>query len=108
MRTALVYPQIKTITTGCFPPISLISIATVLKRNGLEVKIFDPDAYPKGLSYLAEDVFRYSPGVIGIAVLTDWELLANMEYLCKFFKERIPSARIVLGGSCDYHAPPDV
>ena len=99
IKTALVYPQSKTQETGCFPPISLISLATVLKRNGWEVKIFDPDAYAGDLHDMAEDVLRYDPGVIGISVLTDWNLLNNVEYLCKFFKEKVPSARIVLGGA---------
>lgn len=99
MKIALVYPKSKTLETGCFPPISLISIATVLKKNGLEVKIFDPDAYAGDLCDVAEDVLRYDPGVIGISVLSDMDLLNNVEYLCKFFKEKIPLARIVLGGA---------
>lgn len=98
MRIALAYPASKRLFQGCYPPLSLLYLATSLLKNDFETAVFDPDGYRKGVQELARDLVKYNPDLIGISVLTDTSYFRNIRFLCKYFRDKMPNARILLGG----------
>ena len=99
MRIALLYPEIKRNYHGCFSPLSLLYLATPLRQEGFEVRIFDPDAYRGGVREMSRAVIDYRPDVIGISVLTEHSIFSNTQYLCNILRKKFPSAKIILGGA---------
>lgn len=80
----------------CYPPLSLLYLATPLKDRGFNVRILDANAL--GLSYLdiLVDIKKFSPHLVGIPLFSD--IITHVHLLTKKIKTNFPELKIVLGG----------
>ncbi|MBL7070854.1 MAG: cobalamin-dependent protein [Candidatus Omnitrophica bacterium] len=77
------------------PSIGIAYIAAVLRKNGYDVKITDAYVDENGIEEIMDAVKEYSPGVIGISVLT---ASADVVYeISKTIRARFPYIKIVMG-----------
>jgi len=83
MKTALVYPRLRHQCFSFLPPLGLISLATVAKRAGFQVRLFD-SSFDRGFSKLENELRRYEPDVVGFSVTSD--LYPNARRLVAFAK----------------------
>jgi len=103
MKVALVYPEKKTILSGCNPPYSLMSLGTMLAQSGIDVKLFDIDAYAKEEFFLRE-LKSYGPDITGLPVyFSSFNLI---DRFLKQLKGNDLGGTIVLGGP-EVSADPD-
>jgi len=79
-----------------FPPLGLLSIASVLEKIGVNVSIVDADAMRLGIDEAADRVAALKPDYVGVTGMT-----ATMDLVGNFFsriKKRLPETIIILGG----------
>ena len=98
MRVALVYPDSKLTSAGCMSPLGLLYMATSVRDNHHEVAVFDVDGFQPGLPELVNAVADYRPDVVGIPVFTQRYTLQAVRTAAREIRNRLPAARIVLGG----------
>ena len=75
------------------PSLGLLYIASVLEKNGLEVRIFDQGQKPD----ITDDILAFDPGVIGITSVT---CSINKAFkIAKDVKRTSPNIKVVIGGA---------
>ena len=80
--------------TGALPPLGIMSIGTVLKEAGHNVKILDGFIQP--YNEIITEIERFSPVVIGISASTPmWK---KVRLLSGALKEKWPNVKIIVGG----------
>jgi len=94
MRIALVFPRLRKQVHGMWPSLGLLSLATVLRDAGEEVKIFDA-SFDSSLDRVKAGLKKYRPGLIGIYTLTDF--FRSAEELSEFGRQL--GAKTVLGAA---------
>ena len=80
------------------PPLGIGYIAAVLEENDIEVKIIDGAALEMSWEEYEEEVYKYSPDIIGITAVTP--AISQALKAAKIAKESCPDSHVVLGG---YH-----
>ncbi|MCP4651953.1 MAG: radical SAM protein [Candidatus Omnitrophica bacterium] len=55
---------------GAYPPLGLLSIATVIKKTPHSVKIIDCQLNKMGYSELKQKIIEYNPDIVGITLIT--------------------------------------
>ena len=93
LRVALVYPRLQHQMRSFLAPLGLISLATVARRAGFDVRLFDP-SLDRDLGRVQDQLRRFAPRVIGLSVSSD--LYPTARQLCAFAREL--GAVSVLGG----------
>lgn len=96
MKVALVYPHLKGNWLGCYPPLSLLYLATSLKMAGQEIKIFDRDWGPFTVQQLAFQVIQFKPDLIGLPSLST--TLPELFLLFSILRKQCTKATFVIGG----------
>lgn len=91
-RRIYAYAQKKEITP-IFPPLGLAYIAAVMKKNNIEVRILESNAWDLSHEQIADCVKNYSPDLIGITSTTS--LIEEAHEIAKLFQKDI---KIVIGG----------
>ncbi len=80
--------------TGALPPLGILSIGTVLKKAGHNVKILD--GFIQSHDEIMEKIEKFSPAIIGISASTPmWK---KVKSLSGILKERWPKVKIIVGG----------
>jgi radical SAM superfamily enzyme YgiQ (UPF0313 family) len=91
-------PKLETLTgASTIPPLGLIYVAGVLKKNNIEVKITDVEAEEISYDKLISRVLNFRPDIIGISATTSAYPFALKTL--KEIKEKNKKTPIVLGGS---------
>lgn len=113
IRVALIYPEVKTRLSGCNPPYALISLGTMLRQYGIDVRIFDADDFSGRMGVLLKALAAYRPSLIGLPVYAS--SFNTVDCLLRSIRAWGISGEIVLGGpevtaDCDtvFEAFPDV
>ncbi|MBR9678272.1 MAG: radical SAM protein [Nanoarchaeota archaeon] len=75
-----------------FPPLELLGLATLAKRDGCETKLIDCVSEKKGLDELVSEIKRFSPEII-LFLLSFNDEEKDLEKV-KFIKEKIPEVQI--------------
>jgi anaerobic magnesium-protoporphyrin IX monomethyl ester cyclase len=97
MRTALVYPHTKRSTHQCTPPLALLYLATNLRREGVEVQVFDVDGY-RDRTELLDEVARFRPELVGMPSFSEISLQRGLQAALVGLCEKLPKATVVIGG----------
>jgi radical SAM superfamily enzyme YgiQ (UPF0313 family) len=79
-----------------YPPYGLMQISSLLKNNGIEVQLIDPEIEGYDANSLANKIKQYQPDIIGISCMTS-NLLVAYE-IAKLIKFVNPDIFIILGG----------
>ena len=82
--------------TVAYPPIGLAYLASVLRENGVNVKIIDAKSLNMSHKEVAESVQEEMPDIVGVTVFT--LNLRSALNLCREIKTLCPSTNIALGG----------
>lgn len=77
------------------PPVGLMYLATYMMHKGLDVEILDAYFHKYSVERTAEEILKKSPDLVGISCLTSNG--ANVFYLSKLLKLKMPDIKIVLG-----------
>lgn len=94
---SLVYPFQKRTAKGCNPPLSLLMLATNLKRNGIPVSVIDYDGEkPDGMEDFAQRILKKNPAIIGMPLFS-WKMKRVYE-ISKLIREMKRDVKILLGG----------
>lgn len=96
MRVSLVYPYARTSYSGCYPPLSLMILASSLEQTGHQVSILDQDYENRSGRSLLHQLVAFEPELIGIPVFSSVSRRAR-EFLVEV-KRCSPRSRILLGG----------
>jgi len=80
----------------CYPPINLMYLSASLRAQGHEPRIIDANAHNMPDEEIAEALARESPGLVGMPLFST--ISAHVYHLCTLIDERLPDAKIVLGG----------
>lgn len=91
MKVALIHARV---SNNAVPPLGLLSIASVLKGEGVEVIVWDRSLYNQDFF---EEIARFHPDVIGISVMT--AQYAHAKEIIRSLKRKIPKAIYICGGS---------
>ena len=83
LKVALIFPRLRHQMRSFLPPLGLISLATVARQGGHDVRIFDP-SFDRDLTRIKADLRRFSPQVAGFSISTDLYPVASE--LCAFAK----------------------
>jgi anaerobic magnesium-protoporphyrin IX monomethyl ester cyclase len=103
MKVALILPPItleerynKAVArmAGTLPPLGLLSIATLLKKEGHEVIVLDGSLF--SFNEIMAEVERFSPSVIGITAMT--LMWPKVRFLSMELKKKWPDTNIIIGG----------
>lgn len=79
---------------GVYPPLGILYIAAVLKKNGHEVQVLDGSI--KDISYIKKELTRFQPEIIGLNVMTF--LYDKVKKWIPEIKEEFPNCFILIGG----------
>jgi len=93
MRIALAYPRLLSQFKSNLFPLGLVYIATILKENKYDVRIFD-SSWDKNLSNIKKQISSFKPNVVGINATSD--LMENVKELSDYSKNL--GCLTVLGG----------
>ena len=81
---------------GCVPPLSLMSIASILECEGVEVDVIDMDAGRLSYDQTLERISRFSPDIIGFTLST-YSFRPILSWIKQFKKDtQLP---IIVGGA---------
>jgi len=103
MKVALILPPIsleerynKAIAhvAGSLPPLGLLSIGTVLKNAGIEVKVLDGSV--RSFEDIMEEIENYNPDIAGITAMT--LMWPKVKFITRKLKEKWPDLNIIVGG----------
>lgn len=81
---------------GHLPPLGLLNMASVLEREGHEVKVLDCPVNQYTISDVMSTISTFRPQVVGLAAITS--LLHVTKELCDVIKNQWPETTIILGG----------
>ncbi len=90
--------------SSAIPPLGLGYLASVLLRDGFDVRISDMDVEDVGFEELRQILLSFSPGVVGISNTT--LTFKNALRVAKVVKQYLPNCLICLGGphvTVNYH-----
>ncbi|MDD2714833.1 MAG: radical SAM protein [Candidatus Wallbacteria bacterium] len=96
-------PRIVKEEVGCFPPLGLLYLGTILKNRGYLVSVLDAQVEKLTYQEIGKFIREYKPDVTGIIVMT-FTLLDVLD-TCRLVKKEAPSSRLVLGGPHVYIYP---
>ncbi|NHI84004.1 MAG: radical SAM protein [Candidatus Thorarchaeota archaeon] len=101
MKVCLIFPAPDYInsrfaTPTFSPPLGLLYIASSLREAGVEVTLIDQIGEHLSDERLLKRVERYSPGVVGLSMMT-WQASKAAE-LAAMIRKRLPDTHIVFGG----------
>jgi anaerobic magnesium-protoporphyrin IX monomethyl ester cyclase len=82
--------------SSAIPPLGLGYLASVLLKNGFDVRISDMDVEDVGVEELKQMLFLFSPNVVGISSTT--LTFKNALRVAKVVKQCLPECLICLGG----------
>lgn len=94
MKIVLIHPRV--IDTA-HPPLGLLSIASVLKREGHQVKVFDPFPASSAEGTLIGEIVEFKPDILGLSLMTIQYRKAKE--LIQQLKNEIPNAVYCCGGA---------
>lgn len=103
MKIALVVPPISlqeryhealVDVTGNFPPLGLLSLGTVLKEAGHEVRVLDGSV--RSFEDILAETARFSPHLVGITAMT--VMWPKVKLLSRKLKAILPGVKIIVGG----------
>lgn len=80
----------------CFPPISLLYLASFLLENNYKVSVIDANALRLSDKEIINKIEEFKPDILGIPLFSD--IFFETYYLIKKIKKFYPNLRIVLGG----------
>ena len=93
MRVALVYPRVFRQVRSFLAPLGLISLATVVRDAGHDVRLLDP-SFDRDLTRVKRELSELRPDVVGFSLSTDLYPVARE--LCRHAKQL--GATTVMGG----------
>ncbi len=97
MKIALIsYDAFQGNSTGLYPPLHLCNLATVLRLNDFEVKIFDYASPFSKIDGFLKEIKDYQPDLAGLTCYTPY--VARFHQITKRLREFIPKAAMVVGG----------
>lgn len=96
-RIALAYHVPKARLSGCTPPYALMILGTALRDGGIDVRIFDVDAYDGDRSRMVRDIAAWGPSLVGLPLFFNGyrETAATLGRL----SEACGPVPVVLGGA---------
>lgn len=98
MRVAFVsYDVYQGKSTGYYPPLYLCNLATALRNNDIEVKVFDYSASFSSIGNYFQEIKDFKPSIIGMTCRTPY--VGTFFNISKKIREMIPSTVMVTGGS---------
>lgn len=90
MQVALIHARV---SYNNVPPLGLLSIASVLNADGIEVKVWDPGLDDDDFF---SEISKFQPNVIGISVLT--AQYQRAKEIIQILRKKLPQAFYVCGG----------
>ena len=81
---------------AAMPPIGLLSIASYLEAQGMEVAIIDAHVEKLSPLDLKQRIAQLHPRMVGITVMT--ATVGQAHLIAKLVKESVPAATVVMGG----------
>jgi len=96
MKAALIYPYTKGGPPGCYPPISILYLASAIQQAGEDVMVIDIDDGYISIREILEKLDEYKPHFVGIPMFSNH--LATAYDLVNLIRSAQPDCKIVLGG----------
>ncbi len=93
MRIALVYPRLRDEVHGMWPPLGIITLGTILRDKGHEVRCLDT-SFDRSFDRLERELGKFKPDLVGISTLTNF--FGNSRRVLQFAKSL--GAKTVMGG----------
>lgn len=93
MRIALIFPRRREQVHGMWPPLGIITLGTVLRGRGHEVRCYDT-SFDRDLNRIQQELRAFRPELVGLSTLTDF--FPTAAELCRFAKSL--GAITVMGG----------
>lgn len=109
MKILLIFPRIsfEIVPTYTNPKLGLMYLASYIKKHGYtDVKIMDLDIVTWDFNTFCKKVKDYSPDLVGIQCMTTH--LESVHRICRFVRESLKDAKIVLGGAHFNSNPEDI
>lgn len=109
MRVALINPPWmykRLYTHGIYPPYGLLMVATLLQRDGHEVRVIDANALELDEAQIHAELLAMQPDAVGVTVFTD--AFAFLERFGPWCKRALPQAKLLVGGPLVSGAPQTV
>ena len=106
MRVALVNPPWmykRLYTHSIYPPYGLLMVATLLQRDGHDVRLIDANAHDMSEDELRAELLAFDPEALGVTVFTD--TFGFLERTGPWWREAFGDRPFVLGGSLVSGAP---
>jgi len=93
MNVLLVYPNL--LKEEGSPPLGVVSLATILKKNGFNVKIFD-FSFNANYNDFEKEIISFKPNFVGISYITSY---AGFAIKCsKIVKKINKKIKVIMGG----------
>lgn len=89
------FQAVKDDNLGYVPPISLLTVASILEKEGIEVQVIDMDAEQLSYDQTLEKLRRFSPDLLGFTLST-YTFAPILKYIKQFKKDT--SLPIIVGG----------
>lgn len=93
MKIALVYPRLRDEVHGMWPPLGIITLATILKGQGRDARCFDA-SFDRDFRRIQSELSKYKPDVVGVSTLTNF--FENSRTIIRMGKAL--GARTIMGG----------
>jgi len=84
------------IAQKCYPPMSLLYLASALREQGFNPVVLDANAFCMTDEKIAVQVQSHKPLIVGLSLYS--EILHQVRDITRFVRETCPTTRIVLGG----------
>lgn len=81
---------------GAMPPLSLLSIAAVLEKEGIEVSILDAHVDQLSEAEVAREIARKNPRYVGLTVMTSTSIISHR--IAQIAKAVDPQITVIVGG----------
>lgn len=78
------------------PPLGILSLASMIKQYGYEVKVLDAHADGLSISNILSEIEDFEPDVVGLTAMT--VMIFAAAEIAKAIKEHSPRIRTILGG----------
>jgi anaerobic magnesium-protoporphyrin IX monomethyl ester cyclase len=93
MKIALVYPRLRDEVHGMWPPLGIITLGTILRDQGQNVRCFDL-SFDRNFNRIEFELKRFQPDLVGVSTLTNF--FENSRRVISI--ARTLGARTVMGG----------
>ena len=78
------------------PPLGILSLASMIRKYGYEVKVMDAHAEGYGISAILSEIEDFDPDIVGITAMT--VMISAAAEIAKAIKDHSPQVTTILGG----------